>query len=80
MRKRDWADDEAERLFDMVRDGADDADVTEAIAAALRIAHYRGFQRVDPGEALGDVVTLGAPAQHHRKTSKKTTRRPSGRG
>jgi hypothetical protein len=38
MRRRDWADNEADRLVDMVRDGVDDEKVTEAIALALRKA------------------------------------------
>lgn len=38
MRRRDWADDESERLYDLARDGADDEKVVEAIADALRKA------------------------------------------
>jgi hypothetical protein len=38
MRRRDWADDEAEGLYEMVREGEDDEEVIEAIALALRKA------------------------------------------
>lgn len=38
MRKKDEADEIAERLFDMVRDQKDDQDVIYAIAAELRNA------------------------------------------
>lgn len=38
MRRSDWADAEANRLFDMVRDADDDDKVIEAIALALRKA------------------------------------------
>jgi len=41
MRKIDWADREAERLFDMVRDAKPDQEVVDAIAAALRAARTR---------------------------------------
>ena len=35
MRKRDWADDEADRLYDQVRNDLDDHDVTLNIRDAL---------------------------------------------
>ena len=38
MRRSDWADAEANRLYDMVRDAESDEKVTEAIALALRKA------------------------------------------
>lgn len=38
LRRRDEHDDEAERIFQLVRDGADDEDVIGEIAAALRKA------------------------------------------
>lgn len=38
MRRKDWADDEAERLYDMVRDDEDDDHVTAEIAKSLRKA------------------------------------------
>ena len=38
MPKMDWADNEANRLFDMVRDAEPDEDVISAIAEALREA------------------------------------------
>ncbi len=38
MRKRDWADDEADKLFDLVRDEVPDDEVTRRIADALRAA------------------------------------------
>lgn len=37
-RRKDGADEVAERLFAMVRDGKDDQEVTDAIAAELRKA------------------------------------------
>jgi len=38
MRRRDEYDDEADRLYDMIRNGEDDQKVTDAIALALRKA------------------------------------------
>lgn len=38
MRRKDGADNEAERLFDMVRDAKPDQEVIDAIATALRKA------------------------------------------
>lgn len=38
MRRIDWADEEAERLYDMVRDEVEDQKVIDAIATALREA------------------------------------------
>lgn len=38
MRRKDWADDEAARLFDMVRDAVDDYRITDEIAKSLRKA------------------------------------------
>lgn len=38
----DWADEEAERLFDMVRDARADDDIINAIAVALRKASDDG--------------------------------------
>ncbi len=38
MRRSDWADAEANRLYDMVRDAVDDDRVIDAIALALRKA------------------------------------------
>lgn len=38
MRRRDWADDEAERIFGMVQDGASDEDVIEAISTRRAIS------------------------------------------
>lgn len=48
MRRRDWADDEADHLYEMVRDGADDEKVIDAIASALReAAGIETPQRID---------------------------------
>lgn len=38
MRRKDWADDEAERLFDLVRGAIDDNSVIEEISKSLRKA------------------------------------------
>ena len=38
MRRKDWADDEAERLFDLVRDAVDDDLVIGEIGKSLRKA------------------------------------------
>lgn len=38
MRRRDWADDEAERLFDLVRDAIDEEAIVGEIGMSLRKA------------------------------------------
>lgn len=37
-RQKDWADDEAERLYDLVRSGTNDDEVIDQIGRALRHA------------------------------------------
>lgn len=46
MRKKDWADEEADRLFDLVRDAESDESVTDAIAASLRLALSAGSTKL----------------------------------
>jgi len=38
MRPKDWADHEADRLVDLMRDGADDERMTDEIGKSLRKA------------------------------------------
>lgn len=38
LRPKDWADNEADRLVDLLRDGSDDEELTNAIAQSLRKA------------------------------------------
>jgi hypothetical protein len=40
MRRTDWADEEARRLFEMVRNIEDDEKIIYAVAGALRRAAY----------------------------------------
>lgn len=54
MRKKDWADAEAERLFELVRDGADDDRVIDEIAVSLRRASMLG-------EKLGQSLVVTGP-------------------
>jgi hypothetical protein len=45
LRRKDDADETAERLFDMVRDAKPDQEVTDAIASALREESRAAFER-----------------------------------
>lgn len=42
MIQKDWADNQAEDLFDKVRDDQSDEEVTESIAVQLRLAFLAG--------------------------------------
>lgn len=55
MRRLDFADDEAERLMDLVRNGMGDYELTDAIADALRAA--KGVSR--PPSVRCSCVKMG---------------------
>lgn len=56
MRRSDWADAEANRLYDLVRDAVDDDKVIEAIADALRKAAKVEKPRTLTATEYADVV------------------------
>ena len=49
MRKKDWADNEAETLHDFLITGPDDQAIIDRVAALLRKAHVHGM---DEGATL----------------------------
>jgi hypothetical protein len=57
MRRKDWADDEAERLFDLVRDAIDDELIVEEISKSLRKA-AKDFKGVPVTGDVGDHPQL----------------------